>query len=74
MTQEHRENLVNERIDRLERLNRAMGHQIAENGQLLRALEERITIDGAAIVAKMSADGELKFLGAVKEPAKKDGL
>jgi len=59
----HREhNEINRRLEAVESENKALREQVKEQGQLLRAVEERT----AELLARMARAGELDFLDATK--------
>lgn len=59
----HREhNEINRRLEAVESENKALREQVKEQGQLLRAVEERT----AELLVRMARAGELDFLDATK--------
>lgn len=57
---EHNE--INRRLEAVESENKALRAQVKEQGQVIRAIEERT----AELLAKMALAGELDFLDATK--------
>lgn len=63
---------LRERLQAVEADVKALATQAKETRAIMQALEDRVHIDGAALVAKMAGDGELDWLNSTRpESAKK---